>query len=146
MGLTEALKGGGICIDTQIIIYIIEKHPLFAPRLRPLAVAIQSGEIEVWASELALMESLVLPIRLGDELLVSRFLSFFDRSKLRLAPVSREVLEEAARLRAVVPKLRTPDAIHAATALLAVPKLFLTNDPVFSKVSGLKTVLLSEFI
>jgi predicted nucleic acid-binding protein len=41
-------------------------------------------------------------------------------------------------------KLKTPDAIHAATALLAGCALFVTNDPAFKRIAGLPVGLLSE--
>jgi len=41
-------------------------------------------------------------------------------------------------------KLKTPDAIHAATALSVGCSLFLTNDPQFKEIENLNTVVLSE--
>ncbi len=38
-------------------------------------------------------------------------------SVLQLISISQTILREAARLRATTPLLRTPDAIHAATAI-----------------------------
>jgi predicted nucleic acid-binding protein len=52
--------------------------------------------------------------------------------------------ESAAHLRAL--GLRTPDALHAATALASGCILFLTNDPVFKRVTGLSVVVLSEVV
>jgi predicted nucleic acid-binding protein len=37
-------------------------------------------------------------------------------TELRLMPISQGILREAAKLRAASSSLRTPDAIHAATA------------------------------
>jgi predicted nucleic acid-binding protein len=42
--------------------------------------------------------------------------------------------------------LRVPDALHAATALAEGCTLFLTNDPIFHRVSGLSEVILSEVL
>ena len=58
-------------------------------------------------------------------------------------PVSLSVLEEAARLRAAH-NLKTPDAIHAATALAAGCSLFVTNDFGFRRVPGLQVAVLAE--
>lgn len=52
-------------------------------------------------------------------------------------PVFLSVLESTLKLR-VIHRIRTPDAIHAATALLANCTLFVTNDPVFRRVTGLQ--------
>jgi predicted nucleic acid-binding protein len=48
---------------------------------------------------------------------------------MRLLPITRPILLEAARLRAAT-KLKTPDAIHAATAMDAGCALFVTTTPV----------------
>jgi predicted nucleic acid-binding protein len=53
-----------------------------------------------------------------------------------------EKWEQAARLRAV--GLRTPDALHAATALATGCVPFVTNDPRFRRVLSLPLALLSE--
>jgi predicted nucleic acid-binding protein len=49
---------------------------------------------------------------------------------LEVIPISRDILEEAARWRATT-KLKLPDAIHLATALGSSCDSFLTNDDVF---------------
>ena len=49
---------------------------------------------------------------------------------MEIVPLSSEIAMEAARLRAKY-KIRTPDAIHAATALKSRAKVLLTNDKHF---------------
>jgi predicted nucleic acid-binding protein len=56
------------------------------------------------------------------------------------------VLRSAARLRSTVSKLRTPDAIHAASALADRVGLLVTNDPVFRTVPGLTVEMLDDVI
>ena len=51
----------------------------------------------------------------------------------------------AARLRAQL-GLKTPDAIHAATALATGCALFATNDKGFRRVTGLAVAVLSETV
>ena len=58
-------------------------------------------------------------------------------------PISLSVLEGAARLRAAH-NLKTPDAIHAATALAEGCSLFVTNDQGFRRVPGLRVAVLGE--
>ena len=42
--------------------------------------------------------------------------------------------------------LKTPDAIHAATALLAGCALFVTNDRGFKRVPGLRLAVLDDVL
>ncbi len=64
-------------------------------------------------------------------------------SDMRLIAITHVILEQAASLRATI-TIKTPDAIHAATALLAGCALFVTNDNAFRRVPGLPVALLSE--
>ncbi|MBW4647009.1 MAG: PIN domain-containing protein [Goleter apudmare HA4340-LM2] len=66
-------------------------------------------------------------------------------SPLRLLPISQMVLRGAATLRATT-RLKTPDAIHAATALRENCTLFLTNDRQFRTVAGLTVTVLEEIL
>lgn len=65
---------------------------------------------------------------------------------LQLIPIGQTTLREAARLRASTPSLRTPDAIHAATAITSDCTQFLTNDRQLRVVTGLHIVILDEVL
>jgi predicted nucleic acid-binding protein len=65
---------------------------------------------------------------------------------MQLIPISQTVLREAARLRAITPTLRTPDAIHAATAITSGCTEFLTNDRQLRTVANLPVVILDEVL
>lgn len=62
---------------------------------------------------------------------------------LTLVPLDLDVAEEAARLRASY-NLSTPDAIQAASALLAGAPVLLTNDHRLERVPDLEVVLLDS--
>ena len=62
---------------------------------------------------------------------------------LECYPIDLEILETAAKPRASH-RLKTPDAIHAATALHAGATMFVTNDRGFLKVPGPNVVILDE--
>jgi predicted nucleic acid-binding protein len=74
------------------------------------------------------MEMLVHPLRHGHTALVSTFEQFVTQPGLTLVPISRPILHRGATLRATTTRLRTPDAIHVATALEENCDCFLTND------------------
>jgi predicted nucleic acid-binding protein len=92
------------------------------------------------------METLVGPLRTGDSSLAIRRENLWRQANTRLLPITEAVLREAARLRALHTALKTPDAIHAATALLHGCALFVTNDSGFRSITGLPLALLDDVI
>lgn len=59
--------------------------------------------------------------------------------------LSQMTLRDAARLRATT-KLKTPDALHLATAQGASCALFITNDSGFRGIAGLPLVILDDLL
>jgi predicted nucleic acid-binding protein len=145
MGPLTLPAAGVVYADAQVCIYSVEQHPIYAPLLRPLWQAVQNGALEVVSSDLTLMETLVGPLKRGDTGLAATYEQFFQQPGIRLLPVTQAVLREAARLRATT-RLRTPDAIHAATAALAGCALFLTNDAAFRGMVNLPLAVLQDAI
>jgi predicted nucleic acid-binding protein len=130
-------------VDTAPLIYTVEKHARYATLLRPLWAS--AGNRQIVTSELAAMECLVKPIRVGDAVIRAEYESFLFAEGLHLLPVSMATLMRAAELRADTgPK--TPDAIHAATALEVGCAIFVTNDPHFRCVPGLEVAVLDDMI
>ena len=68
-GTLAVPPSGTIYLDTQIIIYAVERHPTYGPALEPLWEAAVAGEPRVVTSELTLMEVLGTPMRARDTLL-----------------------------------------------------------------------------
>ena len=62
-----------------------------------------------------------------------------------MLPITQSILEEAAKLRATL-GLRTPDAIHVATALLHSCALMVTNDTAFRRIPDLPVAVLNELV
>lgn len=87
---------------------------------------------------------LVKPIHDANDLLQQLFTEvMYSTPGFSCIPISRQVLEVAAQLRATI-NIKTPDAIHAATALVHPCTLFVTNDPAFRRVPNLPVVVLSD--
>jgi predicted nucleic acid-binding protein len=134
---------GLVYADAQIAIYSADAHPVYAPLCRPLW---QPGAVTVVTSELTLMETLVGPLRNGDAIHAARRENLWRQPNTRLLPITEAVLREAARLRALHAALKTPDAIHAATALLQGCALFVTNDTGFRRLPGLPLAILDDVL
>ncbi len=134
-----------IYIDTAVVIYSVEWNPDYYSLLQPLWLKYQTGEIELISSELILMEALVLPLRNADTFMLDAYEQLLLSGEMQLIPINQFILKQAANLRATT-RLKTPDAIHAATALSANCNQFLTNDKGFRNIPGLPTVILSEVL
>lgn len=128
-----------------MVIYTVERHPIYAPLLDPFWMAVQAGQLVAVTSELTVLEALVGPLKSGDAALQQAFEDLFIAAGVRLMPITQPALRWAAQLRASVPKLRTPDAIHATTALHVSAGLLVTNDFAFRSVPGLPTAILDDY-
>jgi predicted nucleic acid-binding protein len=145
MGPLSLPSSGPVYVDSQVLIYAIESNPTYYPLAEPVLAAVEAGKVELVTSELTVLEVLVRPMKTRDNSLVDRYEGFFRQPNVRLVPVGLDVLRAAARLRASVVKLRTPDAIHAATALHVSVGLFVTNDYAFRSVPGLPVAVLDDY-
>jgi predicted nucleic acid-binding protein len=135
---------GLIYLDANSVIYSVEKHPVYWPLLQPVWLAVKGTPVEVVSSDLVLMETLVGPFKSGDAALAAAYENLFQQPKTRLLPITHAVLREAALLRATT-RLKTPDAIHAATARQAGCALFVTNDAAFRGLTGVPVAVLDDY-
>jgi predicted nucleic acid-binding protein len=145
MGSLNIPDGSLVYIDTSVVIYTIEQVPGYCALLEPLWDKFQAKKVNLLSSELLLLKSLVLPLRMANRNLVNAYEQLLLLSSLRLVPIHQAVLRDAANLRATT-RLKTPDAIHAATALQENCTLFLTNDRQFHAITGLTAIVLEEIL
>ena len=146
MGRLTLPASGLVYADANVALYTINRHPVYAPLCDPLWQAAQKGIVSAVSSELTLMETLVGPLRHGDTMKAALTESLWTRGGTSLLPITQDILREAAQLRAAIPALKTPDAIHAATALLNGCVLFVSKDMGFRRVPGLPLVLLDDVL
>ena len=121
-------RGSTAALDTVALVYFLERHPVHHRTASRILKRIEEGVIAGAISSLVFAELLVPAYRAGDASragTVLRLLTSFPN--LKVFDITPEISAEAARLRAQY-GLRTPDAIHAATALVAGADLFVTND------------------
>lgn len=133
-----------VLIDTSVWIYHFEQNPKLASAAGRVIENLEAGKFRGIASELTLLELTVRPLQLGRQDVADDYevlLGYFPN--LELQPISREVLLEAAGLRARY-RLRTPDAIQIATGLRYGATLAVTNDDAWRNLPLLDTVMLSD--
>lgn len=123
--------------DACAIIYFVESVDPWANRMIEILRAADNTHDGHAVSQLSLLECRIKPLRDQNSAVLANYQRFFTRRDLVEVPISREIILEAARIRAVC-NLKTPGALQAATALsLPFPVTFLTNDASFERVVGL---------
>ena len=136
--------GAAFALDTVVFVYFLEQHPVHYPAAEGLFRRMEAGDISGVMSSLVFTELLVPAYRAGDveraETLI-HLLTHFPH--LEVKPLSVEISAEAARLRAAS-GMRTPDAIHAATAMKAGASAIITNDKAFLRLSESIDILLLD--
>ena len=115
-------------LDASAIIYGIEGVPAIrqAVLARVSQAEATSGGL-ILTSRLSRLECRVLPLRKNQTELLSTYELFFTRQSLTLGEITASVIERATDLR-VRHGLKTPDAIHMATAMELQADLVLTGD------------------
>ncbi len=145
--LSASLPASGIVyVDTNVVIYSVEKIEPYWKELQTLWQAARKGQFTILSSELIVLETLVKPLKNADNALEKTFRELLLASnEVELLPISLSILEQAAQLRATT-NLKSPDAIHAASALSAGSSVFVTNEKIFKRVTGLHVVVLNEIL
>ena len=105
------LQGQVVGLDTAPLIYLIEQNQVYLGLVRAFFGAVSRGEFQVVTSTLTLTEVLVHPLRSGNVELAGQYRDILlDQENLITVPISLEIAEVAAQLRARQ-NLRTRDAI-----------------------------------
>ncbi len=71
MEWVKSLAGTIVAVDTAPLIYFIEKHPRYLNIIDPFFDSLDRGHFQAITSTLTLTEALTLPLRTGNNQLVS---------------------------------------------------------------------------
>jgi predicted nucleic acid-binding protein len=132
-----------IYLDACIVIYFVEKHPNYAAQIDGLINNLGANDTLCY-SPLIRLECLVMPLRTMDVVLKRHYESFFKAQEM--IEITADRFDEAAQLRSEFNSLKTPDALHLATALHHKCDEFWTNDNRLNQVAPtlVKNVLISR--
>lgn len=133
-----------IGLDSNVLIYFIEGHPLYHRLTNGIFESIENGKNQGVCSTLSLLEVLVQPYRRDNDVIVNQFYALLTTyPHLIWTDLSIEIADLGARLRAAY-SLKTPDAILIATALHAGASGFIGNDAKMKKIRELDVLILSR--
>lgn len=143
--ISDALAGiTRLYIDTPPIIYYVETNPGYIARMDEVIRRVKSDSIRLVCSVITLTEVLPIPMRAKRVDLVGDYRSILLKSREFVCKqVTQTVAETAADLRARY-NLRTPDALHLATAITTDCTAFLTNDLGLKRVKEITILVLDE--
>lgn len=143
--LQDLLKNHSVIgLDTSIFIYHLEDHPRYSPLTEIIFSALERGLNKGATSCLTLMEILVKPKTEGL-LQVARDYEYYLTTfpNLTFCEMGLDVAQKASDLRSAN-RIKTPDAIQLATAILCGATAFLTNDRIFERVKGIDILTLEK--
>ena len=115
-----------IALDANVIVHALTGQSFLRGATRNWIQAAEEHGALLTTSALSRLECFVRPYRLNRTSEQRLFASFFDR--IVVVPIEDDMLALAARIRAGNRSIRTPDAVHLASAQMAQADLFLTAD------------------
>jgi predicted nucleic acid-binding protein len=145
MTLEQALSSvQRLYVETTPLIYYVETNPTYVARMDVIIDQIENRPIEAVSSVITLTEVLTQPMRLGRSDIERAYRQILLNSNMfRMMTVTAKIADSAAQLRAQY-NLRTPDALHVATAIEASCDALLTNDLTLRRIQGLQMLILDE--
>ena len=147
MGLEAFLRRHRrVAIDSCIFIYELEANPRYVEWARRMFAWLEKPGQSAVTSTVTMTEVLTLPYQTANEAIVDAYFALVSNyPNLEWIAPDLEIAALAAQLRALH-RLRTPDALQAATALRSGVRGFISNDKAFRRVEGLETLLLDELL
>jgi predicted nucleic acid-binding protein len=135
-----------IALDTSVFIYQLEANVRYVGLTDLIFKWMERPEHGAVTSTITMTELLVQPYRESGEQRAGEFYALLTTyPNLAWIAPNLEVADIAARIRAAH-RLRTPDALQAATAVHAQVTGLVTNDPVFARVEAFETLVLDQLL
>jgi len=133
-----------IALDSSIFIYQLDENPRYLPATHRVFVWLESPPHTAVTSTITWTELLAPAYRIAEQKRLDRYIGLLvGYPHLEWIAPDLAIADLAAQIRARY-RLRTPDALQAATAMLAGATLFVTNDRAFRKVENLTTLMLDD--
>ncbi|MGB7847824.1 MAG: PIN domain-containing protein [Candidatus Acidiferrum sp.] len=135
-----------VALDTSVFVYQLEAHPKYLPLTRAIFAWLETPDHFGVTSTITMTELLVKPYRDRDKQRVDNCFALFSRfPNLEWVAPNLDITDAAARIRAEW-RLKTPDAIEAATAIYCGISGFLSNDSAFHRVPKLDALVLEDLL
>jgi predicted nucleic acid-binding protein len=134
-----------VALDACIFIYQWEGNSRYSPLSDCLFSCLDKTVIAAASSTVTIAELLVHPYETDAAKVNDLFLLLSTYPNLEWISPTLEIAALAAKIRAQH-RLRTPDALQAATAVNTNATALVTNDPIFKRVPHFETLALDDYL
>lgn len=135
---------GRVSLDSCVFVYQLEANPKYLPLAHHVFEWLEAPAHRAITSTVTMTELLVQPYREQDVRRVDDCFGLLSRfPHLDWVAPDLAIADLATRIRAEY-RLKTPDALQAATAISMKTTAFISNDPLFRRVKELDTLILDE--
>ena len=129
-------------LDTNIFLFLLEENKHFIDQAEQILSAVRDGKLRGIFSSIGLIELLTGPKKRRRNDLAVRYREVINNfPHLSVGGINENIVELASNLRAHH-SLRTPDAIHIATAIDFGAQSFITSDRRLKRVKEINIVLI----
>jgi predicted nucleic acid-binding protein len=134
--------GQVIGLDTSIFIYLLEENKQYLKRVEGILSRIEEGNASGVFSSIGIIELLTGPKKKNRYDLAAQYRELIAHfPNLTIVGLTEPIIEQASELRARY-GIKTPDAIHLATAITFGADYFITNDKKLKRVKEIPIKLL----
>ena len=135
-----------VYLDSNVFVAAFENVGAHSDHAWWIIHAIENGEIIGATSEMTLAEILVKPLEIGNTELAAGYEEMINTAPgFEVLPVRRDILVNAAGLRAQRSSIRLPDAVHIATASALSCSFFVSDDRRLPLPEGIKLLPVNPF-
>jgi len=131
-------------VDTAPIIYILDNHPVFHKISQDIIRKNFIAKTEFITSILTFMEYAVKPKQMNDKKAEDNFKNFLFAIGCKILPITLEIADIGAEIRAKYSGIKPFDAIQIATAIYNNCDAFVTNDKQLKQIKEINILVLSE--
>ena len=130
-----------IFADTDVVIYLVEKHPDFRTMALAALSDLQTGPLVTCA--MVRLETLTKPTKNNDHVLLHDYHRFYHAG-CQSWPITETTFDLALILRAKH-RLKSPDAINLACAIQSGCDVFLMHDRDYKTVTEIRIVSIRNY-
>jgi predicted nucleic acid-binding protein len=135
-----------VYLDANVFIAAFEHVGAHSDHAWWIIRAIETGKVMAGTSEITLAEILVKPLERGDTDLADGYEKMIvPGPHFEVLPVRRDILRNAAVLRARRASVRLPDAIHIASAETLTCRFFVSDDRRLPLPEGMRKLAVDPF-